>query len=154
MILVVHPGSGFRFLPIPDPGSRDQKGTDPLSGFATLVIIYYQHTCNISPTIRIEKQRTLPKFNKVKAKALSHLPYWINFYFNQNFNLQNNAATRLEKQSFLKVHSIAVTPAITCFSACRFENGERSAKTVCLQYVFSRILQNFKCIFNSKQVAP
>jgi hypothetical protein len=47
MILVVHPGSQIPdpdadFLPIPDPGSRGQKGTrsrilDPGSGSATLL---------------------------------------------------------------------------------------------------------------------
>ncbi len=29
-------GSGIRKKPIPDPGSRGQKGTDPGSGSATL----------------------------------------------------------------------------------------------------------------------
>ncbi len=67
-----------------------------------------------------------------KSKDAESSPILDKFFLNQNFNLQNNAATGLEKQSFLKVHSIAVTPAITCFSECRFENGERSAKTVCL----------------------
>jgi hypothetical protein len=42
MIRVVHPGSRIpdpdaNFLPIPDPGSRDQKGTGSRIGSATLV---------------------------------------------------------------------------------------------------------------------
>jgi hypothetical protein len=44
MIRVVHPDPDT--LPIPDPGSRGDKSTDPGSGFATLI-----------PTLHLERNR-------------------------------------------------------------------------------------------------
>ncbi len=46
---VVHPGSGSRFLPIPDPGVK--KAPDPGSGSATLVGGRIDAVCIVSSTI-------------------------------------------------------------------------------------------------------
>jgi len=43
MIRFVHPGSGSRFVTIPDPGVK--KAPDPGSGFATLVL-RQTHACS------------------------------------------------------------------------------------------------------------
>jgi hypothetical protein len=46
-------GSGIRNKPIPDPGSKGQKGPNPGSGSATLVLFYVVDFMGCIPTPRV-----------------------------------------------------------------------------------------------------
>jgi hypothetical protein len=82
MIRDVHPGCGSWFLPIPDPGSRGQKGTGSRIRIRNTVGNHYL-TLILPPRPRIQKNVGLPRFGNCsdqtfsqwRKQMLGHLQY-------------------------------------------------------------------------------